>query len=62
MIQCRMNSHFRALADSYLFSSIRNKVDTYKAAHPDKRIVSLGIGDVTQPLAPIVVDAMAQAV
>ena len=57
-----VNENFLKLTPSYLFSDIAKKVAAYKEAHPDKRIIRLGIGDVTQPLAPAVVEAMHKAV
>lgn len=58
----QVNDNFLKLAPSYLFSDIARKVSAYKAAHPDKKIIRLGIGDVTQPLAPSVIEAMHKAV
>lgn len=58
----RINENFLKLAPSYLFSDIAKKVNAYKEANPDKRIIRLGIGDVTQPLAPAVIEAMHKAV
>ncbi|WP_291529455.1 LL-diaminopimelate aminotransferase [Bacteroides sp. UBA939] len=60
MIQ--INENFPKLSDSYLFSEIAKKVNRYKEANPERNIISLGIGDVTQPLAPAVVAAMHKAV
>jgi len=57
-----VNENFTKLAPSYLFSDIAKKVSAYKEAHPDKNIIRLGIGDVTQPLAPAVIEAMHKAV
>ena len=57
-----VNENFLKLAPSYLFSDIAKKVSAYKEANPDKRIIRLGIGDVTQPLAPAVIEAMHKAV
>ena len=58
----KVNEHFLKLAPSYLFSDIAKKVAAYKEANPDKRVIRLGIGDVTQPLAPAVIEAMHKAV
>ncbi|MBO5488519.1 MAG: LL-diaminopimelate aminotransferase [Eubacterium sp.] len=58
----QVNDNFLKLPGSYLFSTIGKKVAAYKSANPDKEVISLGIGDVTQPLAPAVVDAMHRAV
>ena len=60
-MRCRMNAHFAALPENYLFSTIRRRVDAYQSAHPEKRILSLGIGDVTRPLSASSVDAMCSA-
>lgn len=58
----KINRHFLEVADSYLFSTIAHKVNEYTAANPDKRVIRLGIGDVTRPLAPAVIDALHAAV
>ena len=47
----KVNDNYLKLPGSYLFSTIGKKVSAYSAAHPDKKIIRLGIGDVTQPLA-----------
>ncbi|HHW31203.1 MAG TPA: LL-diaminopimelate aminotransferase [Clostridiaceae bacterium] len=57
-----INKNYLNLKDSYLFSLIAKKVNEYKAQNPDKEIISLGIGDVTLPLVPAVIDAMQKAV
>ncbi|HIZ19686.1 MAG TPA: LL-diaminopimelate aminotransferase [Firmicutes bacterium] len=57
----KINRHYGELKDSYLFSTIAHKVAAYSAAHPDKNIIRLGIGDVTLPLCPAVVEAMQAA-
>jgi len=57
-----VNEHFLKLADSYLFVDIAKKVNAYKVSHPKTRVISLGIGDVTQPLCPAVIEAMHKAV
>ena len=57
-----INPHYLDLKDSYLFSQVAKKVTDYKAQNPDREIIRLGIGDVTLPLVPAVVNAMAQAV
>lgn len=54
----KMNHHYDELEASYLFAGINKKVREYAAAHPEKEIIRLGIGDVTQPLAKSVVQAM----
>ena len=58
----RINENYLKLPGSYLFSTIGKKVNAYSAAHPDKKIIRLGIGDVTQPLVPAIIDAMHSAV
>lgn len=58
----RCNENFLNLQGSYLFAEIRKRQEAYKAKHPDADIISLGIGDVTQPLAPVVIKAMHKAV
>lgn len=58
----RLNENYLKLPGSYLFSTIGKKVSAYSAAHPDKKIIRLGIGDVTQPLAPAIIDALHSAV
>ena len=58
----KINQEFLGLQDSYLFSIIAKKVNDYTAQNPDKKIIRLGIGDVTKPLAPIVIEAMQNAV
>lgn len=58
----KINDNFLKLPGSYLFSTIARKVSEYKAANPDKEVISLGIGDVTKPLVPAVIDAMHKAV
>lgn len=57
-----VNEHFLKLSNSYLFADIAKKVNAFKASHPQMRVISLGIGDVTQPLCPAVVEAMHKAV
>ncbi len=57
----KMNAHFLELKKSYLFIEIGKRVREYIDAHPDNKIIRMGIGDVTQPLAPCVVAAMKKA-
>ena len=57
-----INDYFTRLPGSYLFAEIARRVKAYSAAHPDADIIRLGIGDVTRPLAPAVIDAMHKAV
>lgn len=57
----KLNAHFQDLQQSYLFVTISKKVAAYTAAHPENKIIKMGIGDVTMPLAPAVIDAMHKA-
>ena len=58
----KINENYLKLPESYLFSTIAKKVNAYGAANPDKKIIRLGIGDVTQPLAPAIIQALHDAV
>lgn len=58
----KINENYLKLPGSYLFSTIGKKVKAYQEANPDKKIIRLGIGDVTQPLAPKIIEAMHSAV
>ncbi|MBE5763736.1 MAG: LL-diaminopimelate aminotransferase [Clostridiales bacterium] len=57
-----LNNHFLDLKDSYLFSTVARKVREYQASHPGVKVYKLSIGDVTLPLAPVVIEAMHKAV
>lgn len=57
-----INENYLKLPGSYLFSDIAKKVAAYQKAHPEREIIRLGIGDVTQPIAPAVVEALHRAV
>ena len=57
-----VNGNFKALSENYLFSEIARKVNEYKFIYPDAEVISLGIGDVTEPLCESVIDAMHAAV
>lgn len=57
-----INEHFLKLQKNYLFADIAKKVNAFKATHPKADVISLGIGDVTQPLCPAVIEAMHKAV
>lgn len=57
-----INENYNKLPGSYLFSTIAKKVSEYQAKHPEAKLIRMGIGDVTRPLAPAVVDAMHKAV
>lgn len=58
----KVNDNYLKLPGSYLFSTIGKKVKEFSEKNPDKEIIRLGIGDVTQPLAPAVIDALHSAV
>jgi LL-diaminopimelate aminotransferase len=57
-----ISENYLKLSESYLFAEIARKVNDYKKKHPEADVISLGIGDVTQPLAPAVVGALHKAV
>ena len=57
-----INEHFLKLSNYYLFADIAKKVNAFKVLHPRTQVISLGIGDVTQPLCPAVIEAMHAAV
>lgn len=57
----QINTNYANLQDSYLFLTIAKKVAAYTQAHPENRIIRMGIGDVTQPLVPAVIEAMHRA-
>lgn len=58
----KVNENFLELQDSYLFSTIAKKVAKFQEENPDKKVIKLGIGDVTRPIVPAVVEAMKKAV
>ncbi len=58
----KVNEDYLKLPGSYLFSTIAKKVAAFSEANPDKKIIRLGIGDVTQPLCPTVIKALHDAV
>lgn len=58
----KMNRNYLKLPGNYLFSTIAEKVNAYQNENPDLDIIRLGIGDVTQPLAPAIIEAMHNAV
>ena len=60
MIQ--VNENFIKLPGNYLFSSVAQKVNAFKTAHPEAALIRLGIGDVTRPLPPAAIKAMHHAV
>jgi len=57
-----INENYLKLQGSYLFSTIAGKVNEYKANNQDVDIIRLGIGDVTQPIVPAIIDALHKAV
>ena len=57
-----VNGNYAKLKNSYLFSDIAARVAAFTQAHPEKKLIKMGIGDVTLPLAPVVIDAMKKAV
>ena len=57
----QLNENLLQLEQNYLFAEIAERVRKYRAAHPQAELLSLGINDVTRPLAPAVCDAMSQA-
>ena len=58
----KINDNYLKLPGSYLFSTIAKKVAAFSEANPDKNIIRLGIGDVTQPLAPAIIHSLHKAV
>ena len=58
----KVNEDYLKLPGSYLFSTIAKKVNAFTAANPQAEIIRLGIGDVTQPIAPAVIEALHKAV
>ncbi|MBR1901449.1 MAG: LL-diaminopimelate aminotransferase [Bacteroidaceae bacterium] len=57
----KINDHYLNLSSNYLFADIAKKVQAFKAENPKADVISLGIGDVTQPLCPAVVKALHKA-
>ncbi|MBR3899737.1 MAG: LL-diaminopimelate aminotransferase [Elusimicrobiaceae bacterium] len=57
----KINENYLNLQGSYLFAEVAKRTAAYKAAHPQEQVISLGIGDVSRPLVPAVVDAMKKA-
>lgn len=60
-LNIKINENYFNVKKNYLFSEIAKRVNSYKAANPDADIIRLGIGDVTLPLSPVVVEAMKKA-
>lgn len=56
-----INENFLKLKENYLFIDIAKKLNAYREENPDKSLIRMGIGDVTRPLAPVVVEAMKKA-
>ena len=57
-----VNGNYSNLQQSYLFKEIAHRVAKFAQEHPEKKIIKMGIGDVTLPLAPVVIKAMTKAV
>ena len=60
-MKIKLNDNYLNIKESYLFSDINKKVKAFTQANPNADIIRLGIGDVTLPLAPCVVEAMKKA-
>jgi LL-diaminopimelate aminotransferase len=58
----RINESYLSLQSSYLFAEIKRRTQAFRDAHPEARVITLGVGDVTQPLPPAVVEALERAV
>ncbi|MDE6001102.1 MAG: LL-diaminopimelate aminotransferase [Clostridia bacterium] len=58
----KFNSNFKSINENYLFAEVASRAGAYSKAHPDKKVLKLGIGDVTLPLAPAVISALHSAV
>ena len=58
----RVNENYSRIKPTYLFAEIAARVAAHQKAHPDAKVIRLGIGDVTEPLAPAVIAAMHRAV
>lgn len=58
----KINDNYLKLPGSYLFSTVAKKAAAFTAANPDKKVIKLSIGDVTQPLAPAIIDALHKSV
>lgn len=58
----QINTHFRDLADNYLFKEITNRTEAYLSFHPGAHLLRLGVGDVSLPLPSAITDAMHAAV
>ena len=58
----KVNPNYQKLPGSYLFSEIARRTAAYAEEHPEAKLIKMGIGDVTRPLAPAVIEAMHAAV
>lgn len=58
----KINSNFNNLKKDYLFVDMRKKIDAYQKQNPDSKIIKLGVGDVTLPICPVIIEAMHSAV
>ncbi|MGN0058999.1 MAG: aminotransferase class I/II-fold pyridoxal phosphate-dependent enzyme, partial [Coriobacteriales bacterium] len=58
----KVNANYEKLPGSYLFSDIAHRTAAYSEQHPEAKLIRMGIGDVTRPLAPAVIEAMHAAV
>ncbi|GHT60962.1 LL-diaminopimelate aminotransferase [Bacteroidia bacterium] len=57
----KINEHYTEIGNNYLFAEVARRVREYKEQHPEKKVISLGIGDITQPIVPAVIDAITRA-
>lgn len=57
----KLNENYKKLVQNYLFVEMANRTAAFKQKNPDKKVISMGIGDVTQPLCPAVVNALSDA-
>jgi LL-diaminopimelate aminotransferase len=57
----KINEHYTEVGNNYLFAEISRRAKEYRDRHPEKRVISLGIGDITQPIVPAVIDAIISA-
>ena len=53
----QINKDYQRLPGSYLFAEVKRRQEAYEKAHPDQNVIRLGVGDVTLPLAPAVIEA-----
>lgn len=57
-----VNTNFTKVSESYLFVEVARRIKTYQAQHPESKIIKMGIGDVTRPIVPAVIEALHKAV